>query len=161
MFANTSEALAKKTFIELKEQAQRYIKAINEEDFKKAALQVYYPESLQGEEKEDEIKVISKFITIFSNEFGTISNIKTVAEIEKYYSTFVMAGSLKFWTDKVNSLHLQYQVIYSKQKQGFMIFNFSEVNGGWELRSVEYGLPASRADAKNTITKVFGKLVDQ
>ena len=157
---NTSDAFAKKSIEDLEVQALDYIEAINAKDFEKAALQIYYPESLQGEEKENEIREISKSLTIFDNEFGSVSNISP-AELEKYYSALVMAGSLKFWVDKVNGLNLKYQVIYSKHNKGFMVFNFSEVNGELELRSVEYGLPATRSDAISVVTKLLGELANQ
>ena len=116
IFVNTSDALAKKSLADLEKLAQQYVQAINNGAYEKAALQLYYPEVLQGEEKEKEIKDISKSLSIFSHEFGDISNLR-LGVTGKYYSALVMAGSLKFWSDKMDSLNLKYQVVYTKQKQ--------------------------------------------
>jgi hypothetical protein len=148
---------ADSSFPELRKLASQYVEAVNNGEYEKAALKLYYPASLQGLEKENEVQDISKSFSIFAQEFGQISNLQP-GETGKYYSAMVMTGSLEFWSDKMETLNLKYHVNYTKHDQGFLVFNFSEIEGVLILRSVEYGLPASKANVKNTITKVLKRL---
>lgn len=137
--------------------AIKYIDAIKGEEYRKAALLLYYPDNLVGGELEEERSSVEWTIALFTNEFGKI-NTYQAGKPGKYVSIFIMAGSVDVWSDKMSGINLRYLVDFDGVP-GYLFFRYSEIDGNYELRTVEYGLPDDGI-SREKMYGIFEKIKD-
>ncbi|MBT6230106.1 MAG: hypothetical protein HOI47_25975, partial [Candidatus Scalindua sp.] len=50
-------------------------------------------------------------------------------------------------------------VVFSKEKDGYVLILFSNILNRWKIRAVAYGLPAQRPGAKERVVEIMTKML--
>lgn len=140
--------------------AQRYIESVNAEEYRKAAKMFHFPENMDEKAKQKEIRILSDSLGILVDELGSIDRCQS-ANPGPFYSVFIMAGSLDYWSNKMDGLSVAYIVQYQKKGEGYLIFRYAEMHSRFVLRAVEFGLPRSRPDALGIIERLIYRIATE
>ena len=140
--------------------AQKYVEAVNAKDYRKAAKMLHFPGNMEEKAKQKEVRVISESLGILVDELGAFDRYQP-GEADRFYSVFIMAGSLDYWSDKMDGVSVIYRVQYNRKGQGYLIFRYAKLHSKLVLRAVEYGLPRAQSGALETIKHLIYRIATE
>ena len=140
---------------------QEYFAQVSQSSFAGAAALFHYPKQYSPGERSKDTQAVTQLLKVMPQEFGVPANRKVLEKPYMIYNVSAGGGDLGYWQHHPFSLQKQYEVIFSREAAGYVTMQFCNVTGVWEIRSVSYGLPAQRADAKARITDIQNKLLQE
>ena len=134
---------------------------MQQKDFTKAAGLFHYPTNYTAnklKKDRDQVKII---LEIINGELGEVREYKISKTLPQCYFISVAGGEVSYWSDKPSVFALQYEVVFAKEKEGFMNIGFYNSNNTNEISYVNFALASSREGSKariDGITKVLTNL---
>lgn len=158
----TALAFAQQTISEetYKPIAAKFLTAMQQKDFTKAAGLFHYPTTYTADQLKkdrDQVKII---LEIINGELGEVREYKISKTQQQCYFISVAGGDVSYWSDKPSIFALQYEVVFAKEKEGFLILGFSNFNNTNEISYVNFALAASREGSKARIDGITKALLN-
>ncbi len=140
---------------EAKDISEKYLDASKNSDLGKISRLFHYPHSFSSKQLDEEVESISQVITNIIDELGTIDSYKlnnTKIIINGHFT--MQSASQGYWRKYPYFNRSIYDVNFSKQGKGNVIFSFSIIEGEMVINSVSYALPNENHDAEMIFNKI-------
>lgn len=148
----------------LQEKATLFINYYNNKDFVGATKLFHFPQGYTTKELKEDKVAISKALKLYFEEFGEITKSEKTVNPSQYYFHMIGGGNLPYWQRYPDAYNLFYKVEFSREGKGYVVLVFCHILDKWEIRQVNYGLPADRPKSQERIISInqkFMKLVGQ
>jgi hypothetical protein len=132
---------------------------INNEDFNSLASLYLLPSYFTNSKTKEERKGIKDALSLLSNEFGFITNLKLINEKVHWLNIEIFGGDVDFIKSNLNFAQFVFRTNFSKLGNGFIIIRVYEKVGNPKLRSVGYALPDLPKN-HDAIKRISSKLMD-
>ncbi|MBC8555423.1 MAG: hypothetical protein H8D23_37895 [Candidatus Brocadiales bacterium] len=136
-----------------------FFKHIASSEYSDASMLFHYPREYTSEKRSEQILDVSKLLNIFTDEFGLPSSFKVIETPSPCYNVTVCGGDVQYWQEHPSYTQIPLEVVFSKEKDGYVIILFSNILNRWEIRAVAYGLPAQRPGAKERVVEIITKML--
>ena len=157
----TSQSLGQETtYDQVKSFTDSCIKAIQGGNFDEAARSFHYPPNFSPEELEKDRNAVKLGLMELCKIFGTFEGSRLLQRSVIFYQCAVGGGNLRYWEKYPESIQVKYEATFSKEGEGFIIFNVVRISEKFELRSVAFGIPIGSPDAKKRMEKIFVHMTD-
>jgi hypothetical protein len=143
----------------VRENATIFINYYNSKDFLGATSLFHFPADYTANELKEDKDAVSKTLNMYYEEFGRIASIERKDNVSLYYFVSIGGGNLPYWQKYPNTYNLFYKVNFSREGQGYVVLVFCNISDKWEIRQVNYGLPADRPESQERISGIFMKWV--
>lgn len=140
--------------------SQKFFIAIKNDSFNSAADLFHYPSGYSEEELKRESLYMRESLKLYKMELGSINDIERIDYSPATVSVFLGGGNPDYWEKYPYFIAQVYRVTFSRDGLGFIAIRFTNIKAKLEIRSVHYGLPASRADAKTRINEILRKALE-
>lgn len=139
------------------EKARLFINCYNNNDFFGATKLFHFPQDYTDKELKKEKDAIRKTLKMYFEEFGKITNIEKTDNPSLYYFVMIGGGNLPYWQKYPDVYNTFYKVKFSREGQGYLVLVFCHISDKWEIRQVNYGLPAERSKSQERIIGINQK----
>lgn len=133
----------------------QFFKTEQIKDFDTASELFHYPSTYSPEERAKDKIGVRSVLEYFNQSFGKILSYKIPENTELYLALSIGGGDLPYWAKHPTSIRITYEVRFSNDGQGYVIIDLCKINDNYEIRSVHYGLPASRKDCPKRIQEIY------
>jgi hypothetical protein len=132
---------------------------IGKSEFEAAAALFHYPPTYTPKERSHDAAAVSRMLEFFAEEFGSPKSPRASESPAQYWSVAAMGGNIPYWQANPVLLQSRYDVAFTKEGYGYVMFQFCKLNSQWEIRAVAYALPAQRPDSKARVMEIGEKLI--
>ncbi len=161
MLPFASESLGQETTNDqVKSFTDSCMKAIQAGNFDEAARSFHYPANFSPEELEKDRNAVKLGLMELCKIFGTFEGSELVQRPVSFYLFAVGGGNLRYWEKYPESIQVKYEATFSKEGEGFVIFNVVRISGKFELRSAAFGIPIDSPNAKERMGKIAQHMMD-
>jgi len=148
----------------IQEKAAHFISLYNKKAFLGATTLFNFPADYSNKELREDKNAISKTLNMFYEEFGKIASIEKIDNLSLYYFVTIGGGNFPYWQKYPDVYNSFYKVKFSREGKGYVVLVFCHISDRWEIRQVNYGLPADQPKSQERIldiNKKFMKLMGQ
>jgi hypothetical protein len=157
----TSQSLGQETtYDQVKSFTDSCIKAIQSGNFDEAARSFHYPPNYSPEELEKDRNAVKLGLMELCKVFGTVEGSKLLQRPVIFYLFAVGGGDLRYWEKYPESIQVKYEVTFSNEGEGFVVFNVVQISKKCELRSAAFGIPIDSPNAKERMGKIAKHMMD-
>jgi hypothetical protein len=135
------------------------MKIIQSSNFDEAARSFHYPPNFSPAELEKDRNGVKLGLMELCKIFGTLEGSKLVQRPVIFYQCAVGGGTLRYWQKYPESIQVKYEATFSKEGEGFVIFNVVRIFKKFELRSVAFGIPIATPNAKERMEKIAEHMI--
>ncbi|MFQ5685505.1 MAG: hypothetical protein ACE5GV_02480 [Candidatus Scalindua sp.] len=139
--------------------SSEFLKYMSSSKYSDAAGLFHCPLEYTAVKRSGQILGVSKLLKVLADEFGIPSNYKINETPAPYYNVTVCGGDTQYWEKYPSYVQVPLEVIFRKERDGYIVILFSNISNKWEIRAVAYGLPAQRPGAKERIVEVMTKML--
>ena len=147
------------TNLDLQALSSKFFDHIAKSEFDSASKLFHYPPSYTPSELSHDIEVVAHMLNIFTNEFGTPSSQRLSESAAMFYHVTAQSAHAEYWLKNPDSIQVDYEVDFSREGKGYIFIQFCNILDKWEIRSIAYGLPAERIDAKERVQEIIDKVM--
>lgn len=140
-----------------REKSGRFVEAYNKKDFAGLAELFHFPEEYTGEELKADKEAIRKTLSLYFDEFGKIAGLEKVENPPFHYFVTIGSADIAYWEKHPEGDKVAYKAVFSREGEGYLTLTFSYILRKWEIRQVNYGLPADRPRSEARISAIFQK----
>ncbi len=137
----------------------KFFKHMASSKYSDASVLFHYPQEYTSKKRSEQILDVSKLLKIFTDEFGLPTNFKVNETPAPCYNVTVCGGDVQYWQEHPSYIPIPLEVVFSKEKEGYVVILFSNIMNSWEIRAVAYGLPAQRPGAKERVVEIMTKML--
>ncbi len=102
-------------------------------------------------------EAIGKTLKMYFDEFGKITSFERLEDPPFHYFVMIGGADIPYWQKHPEGDKLTYKVTFSREGEGYLVVVFSYILKEWEIRQVNYGLPADRPKSEKRISTIFQK----
>lgn len=125
--------------------SKKFVSFLSSGNFEKASSLFHYPQSYSEEELNREIISIKTSLKKYTLFIGKPTVIDSFKYNDKIIAIGVTGADFDYWQKKVEkSPQLILPVEFSKLGIGFLRIEFCHINESWEIKSVDFGIPATK-----------------
>jgi hypothetical protein len=159
--ASGHESFEDKDPIEAKLQSLsiEFFKHMASSEYSDASVLFHYPQEYTSKKRSEQILDVSKLLKIFTDEFGLPTSFKVNETPAPCYNVTVCGGDVQYWQKHPSYIPIPLEVVFSKEKEGYVVILFSNIMNSWKIRAVAYGLPAQRPGAKERVVEIMTKML--
>ncbi len=140
-----------------KEKTGRFVDLYNKKDFDGLTGLFHFPkENTEAERKADK-EAIRKTLAMYFDEFGKITGFEKRENPPFYYFVTIAGADIAYWQKHPEGDKITYQVKFARQGDGYLELVFSYILREWEIRQVNFGLPADGPQSEKKISAIFQK----
>ena len=139
--------------------SSKFFDHVAKSEFDSASKLFHYPPGYTQTERSHDIDVVARILNIFTNEFGTPSSQRLSESAAMFYHVTAQSAHAEYWLKNPDSIQVDYEVDFSREGKGYIFVQFCNISDKWEIRSVAYGLPAERLDAKERVQGIINKVL--
>ncbi len=147
------------TNLDLQALSSKFFDHIAKSEFDSASKLFHYPPSYTPAERSHDIDAVAHMLKIFTNEFGTPASQRLSESAAMFYHVTAQSAHAEYWQKHPYSIQVDYEVDFSREGKGYIFVQFCNISGKWEIRSIAYGLPAERIDAKERVQQIINKVL--
>jgi hypothetical protein len=147
------------TNLDLQALSSKFFDHMAKSEFDSASKLFHYPPGYTPAERLYDIDVVANMLNIFTNEFGTPSSQRLSEAAAMFYHVTAQSAHAEYWLKNPDSIQVDYEVDFSRESKGYVFVQFCNISDKWEIRSVAYGLPAERIDAKERVQEIIDKVL--
>jgi hypothetical protein len=140
-----------------KEKAGRFVEDYNRQEFARLVELFHFPEEYTEAERKKDKEAIGKTLKIYFDAFGKIASFEKVTDPPFYYFVTIGSADIPYWKSHPEGDTATYKVKFSREGEGSLGLVFSYILKKWEIRQVNYGLPADRPQSEKRISTIFQK----
>ena len=156
----TSKAFGEQDTYQLEKISNMFFTNIQNKNFNKVSQIFHFPPNYSNQELEKDRNSVIKGLKYFDYEFGTISSYKKAETAKFFLEANIGGGDIPYWKEHPQFAKMVYEVKFSKENEGFIVFYFCRISDKYEIRSVGYALPMSRADTKERVREIFNGFME-
>ncbi len=139
--------------------SSHFFLAMQSDDFDKASSLFKLPNYYTTDEIKSDREGISKALKIVKSELGLIVSKEINKKKVDIVSVTFQGGSIPYW-EKYPQVHsIVYRVIFQNEGEGYVTISFCNIDTGWKIRSVKYGLSEKSAGSVDKINRILKKLI--
>ena len=132
---------------------------IGKSEFEAAAALFHYPPTYTPKERSHDAAAVSLMLEVFAEEFGSPKSPRASEYPAQYWSVAAMGGNIPYWQANPVLLQSRYDVAFTKEGYGYVLFQFCKLSSQWEIRAAAYALPAQRPDSKARVMEIGEKMM--
>jgi hypothetical protein len=136
-----------------------FFKHMARSEYSDASVLFHYPHEYTSKKRSEQILNVSKLLKIFTDEFGLPTSFKVNETPAPCYNVTVCGGDVQYWQEHPSYIPIPLEVVFSKEKDGYVLILFSNILNRWKIRAVAYGLPAQRPGAKERVVEIMTKML--
>lgn len=145
--------------IALKALASEFFTHIEKSEFEAAAALFHYPPTYTPKERSHDAAAVSRMLEFFAEEFGSPKSPRASESPAQYWSVAAMGGNIPYWQANPVLLQSWYDVAFTKEGDGYVLFQFCKLSSEWEIRAAAYALPAQRPGSKARVMEIGEKMM--
>jgi hypothetical protein len=145
--------------LELQALSSKFFDHMAKSEFDSASKLFHFPPGYTAAERLYDIDVVANMLNIFTNEFGTPSSQRLSKSAAMFYHVTAQSAHAEYWLKHPYSIQVDYEVVFSREGKGYIFVQFCNISDKWEIRSVAYGLPAERIDAKERVQEIIDRVM--
>lgn len=149
------------TELELEVLASKFFARMAKSEFDSASKFFHYPQNYSPAERSHDIDAVGHMLKIFTNEFGIPTSQRLSGSPGLFYHVTAQSGHVEYWQKHPYSIQVPYEVDFTREGKGYIVMQFCNISDKWEIRSVAYGLPAERPDAKDRVQQIINRVMQQ
>jgi hypothetical protein len=137
--------------------AQRAMNLLQRGDYAAVANLLYEPPSYKGAKLAQERQGLTEVLAYLGGEFGAPADPRPADPQLVFYKLSIAGADLPYWKSLPNfgiDQALASHVQFGKVGPGVLAFTFIRAKGGWELRSVDFGLVPDAPQARDTMVRI-------
>ncbi|MCK4666623.1 hypothetical protein KAU33_07730 [Candidatus Dependentiae bacterium] len=158
-FTITTESTDNEDVESLETKLKTFIDKYNFRHFDICADLFHYNPAYTETELELEKKKMIKYFEVFWDEFGTVESNSLLLTSTNFLSVAVMPNDIDYWNKALfPGKQLYYQVKFSKEGNGYIEIVSCQTKKGLQLKSISFGLPVDRKNAKERILDISNKI---
>ncbi len=119
----------------------------------------HFPPEYSAEELRKDTSGVRAVLKLFERELGRPAEPKASGDPEQFVDVGIGGADEAYWKEHSESATTRYVVQFAKEGRGMVAIEACPLGPKWQIRSVHYGLPASRADAKQRIDAIYTKMM--
>lgn len=140
-----------------KEKTARFVDAYNKKDFDGVADLFHFPAEYTEAEMKADKEAIRKTLKLYFDEFGKIAGFEKKENPPFHYFVTIGSADIPYWERHPEGDKISYKVTFAREGEGYLVLVFSYILKEWEVRQVNYGLPADRPQSEKRISTIFQK----
>ena len=140
-----------------REKSGRFVEAYNKKDFAGLAELFHFPPEYTEQELKADKEAIRKTLSLYFDEFGKITGFEKVENPPFHYFVAIGGADISYWEKHPEGDKVSYKAAFSGEGEGYLTLTFSYILRKWEIRQVNYGLPADRPRSEARISAIFQK----
>lgn len=137
----------------------KFLSNLQSNDIPNTANCMHYPDYFTKEQLEDEIRGISKILTIVNNKLGFIESYQLNDNPIFYKYLSLQNASQEYWNKYPVFNAIIYNVKYTKCGNGYIIFRFSILNEQLVINSILFGLPADKPEIESLFKELNDSII--
>ncbi len=119
----------------------------------------HFPPEYSADELSKDASGVRAVLELFQRELGRPADPKASDDPEQFIDVGIGGADEAYWKKHPESSTIRYIVRFAKEGRGMVAIETCHLGPKWQIRSVHYGLPASRADAKQRIDAIYTKMM--
>lgn len=139
------------------EKTGRFVEAYNQKDFAGLAGLFHYPKEYTEAERRADREAIVRTLRMYFDEFGKIVKFEKVENPPFHYFVMIGGADIPYWEAHPEGDKRTYKVTFSREGEGYLVLVFSYILKEWEIRQVNYGLPAGKPRSEKRVSAIFQK----
>ena len=157
----TSQSVGQEaTYDQVKSFTDTCIKAIQSGNFDEATRFFHYPPHFSPAELEKDRNAVKLGLMEIIKLFGTVEKSEIVRRPVSFYHFSIGGGDSHYWQRNPQFFQVTYETTFSREREGFVVFNVVRISEKFELRSVAFGIPVESPNAKERMEKIFVHMMD-
>ena len=136
------------------------MKIIQSSNFDEAARSFHYPPNFSPEELEKDRNAVKLGLMELCKIFGTAQKAEIVQRPVSFYNFTIGGSDIHYWQRKPQFIQVTYETTFSREGEGFVVFNVVQFSKKFELRSAAFGIPIESPNAKERMEKIFVHMMD-
>ncbi len=139
------------------EKTGRFVDHYNKKEFAGLVDLFHFPEEYTAAEMKADKEALRKTLKLYFDEFGKITGFEKMENPPFHYFVTIGSADIPYWQKNPEGDKITYRVKFSQEGEGFLVLVFSYILKEWEIRQVNYGLPADRPQSEKRISTIFQK----
>jgi hypothetical protein len=119
----------------------------------------HFPPDYSAEELRKDTNGVRAVLELFQHELGRATEPNASDDPGEFIGVGIGGADAAYWKKHPDTSTIRYVVNFEKEGRGIVAIEACHIGSKWQIRSVHYGLPASRADAKQRIDAVYTKMM--
>lgn len=143
-------------------QGARIVQLIQADSFEEVASLLHYPATYTQQERLADQSAVANNLRFLSSEFGHLEEAVAAKEAVEFYKLSISGGDVPYWQSLPNvgqDGYLTYRAVFSKFGPGIFHITFIRAEGGWQPRSIEFGLERGQPKAGERMANIARQMV--
>jgi hypothetical protein len=104
-------------------------------------LLFHFPPEDTKEQRRQGTTYIAACVRAFRDSLGSVTSHRATSYQEPCYDFSIAAGTREYWVMHSDLEQQIYRVSFEKVDSGYVIFDFCNLSGSWQIAAVRYALP--------------------
>jgi hypothetical protein len=139
------------------EKTGSFVDYYNKKDFGRLVNLFHFPKDYTEAQLKEDKEAIGKTLQLYFEEFGKIAGFEKVEDPPRYLFVAIGSATVPYWEKNPEGDTVTYKVKFSRDGEGYLVLVFSYILKEWEIRQVDFGLPAGRPQSEKRISAIFQK----
>lgn len=119
----------------------------------------HFPTEYSAEDLRKDSGGVRAVLELFERELGRPAEANPVEDPEPFIEVGIGGADAAYWEKHPDTSMVRYAVKFEKEGAGIIAIEACHIGPKWQIRSVHYGLPANRVDAKPRIDAIYTKMM--